>query len=170
MPDDLTPGQRRYRERQERLREEGRNEERLRAREETVNRREGALNRSASSSSPSSPSRPDPSLAVVALTVAGGVIFYDLARGAGRNGTSLTDQQKLSAALAFGLGALILLGISEALPQLGVPLSFLLLLSVLVGRPQALEFVNRLASNAAKGVQAAPQQKPVASRNTSGAK
>lgn len=150
MADELTPGQRRYRAQQERLREQGREEERLRSREESVSRREGALNRTSSPSR--SGSRPDPSLAVVALTVAGGVIFYDLARGSSGSGQKLTDQQKLSAALAFGLGSLILLGISETLPGLGVPLSFLLMLSVLVGRPQALQFVSRLAANAQAGV------------------
>ena len=156
MADELTPGQRRYRDRQERLREEGRQEERLRSREETVNRREGALNRP-SSGGGGGVSRPDPSLAVVALTIAGGVIFYDLARGSAANGHKLSDQEKLSAGLAYGLGAMILLGISEALPQLGVPLSMLLMLSVLVGRPQALQLVTRIASNAAQKSLGQPQ-------------
>lgn len=76
-----------------------------------------------------------PSTAILAVAAAGGILFWDL----GTNRTKLTEQGKLHAALAFGLGAVILIGLADALPELGVPLSVLLLLTVAVGRPAAVE-------------------------------
>lgn len=77
----------------------------------------------------------NPSTAVLAVAAAGGILFWDLATGR----TKLDEQGKLHAALAFGIGAVILIGLADALPELGVPLSVMLLLTVAVGRPAAVE-------------------------------
>lgn len=112
---------------------------------------------------------PKPDLAVVAVAFAGGVLFYDLARGASASGKPLDDQHKLSAALSYGIGAIILLALADTVPEIGVPLSVLLLLTVAVGRPQAIDFVSRLAGGQAPQGKAAPVAAVVVGHTKTGA-
>lgn len=86
--------------------------------------------------------KPSPQTAILAVTVAGGILFFDLAR----NGRSYSEQAKLHSGLAFGVGAVILIGLAEAVPELGVPLSVLLLLVVAVGRSGAVTALARMLS------------------------
>lgn len=86
--------------------------------------------------------RSNPQTAVVAVTLAGGLLFWDLARSNRR----YSEQQKLHTGVAFGVGAVILVGLAEAVPELGVPLAVLLLLVVAVGRPGAIKGLQMLIS------------------------
>lgn len=112
--------------------------------------------------------RANPGTAVLAVTVAGGILFYDLAR----NGKSYSEQQKLHSGLAFGVGAAILIGLAEAVPELGVPLSVLLLLVVAVGRSGAVTALASLLSTVTPQSQQNPaqRQQPLPSTQVKGGK
>lgn len=88
-----------------------------------------------------------PQTAVVAVVAAAGIIAWDL--GSGR--TAMSEQQKLHTFVAFGVGAVVLIGLADALPELGVPLSVLLLLVVAVGRPAAIKGLASLMGGQASG-------------------
>jgi hypothetical protein len=74
-------------------------------------------------------------------------MFYGFARGK----TKLNEQQKVHASVAFGIGATLLIALAEVLPEIGVPLAVLFLVSVAVAQTAAVNWLANFVSTANKG-------------------
>lgn len=102
--------------------------------------RAGRQSLSASGQAIQQPGRSNPQFAIVALGLTAGIIAFDHLRGGGNK----TQGSGTQTYVTVGLGAVLLVALSEVVPEVGVPLAFFLLMVVAIARPTGINFISGL--------------------------
>lgn len=78
-------------------------------------------------------------IALVATGLTVGIVGYDHLRSG-----SASSVNSVQTYVSLGLGSVLLIALAETVPELGVPLSVLLLMVVAIARPTGVNFIARL--------------------------